>query len=120
MGSEYVGVTLYDKENGSEETKGDLSDLDLNGTALILPVETSVNDEYLKNLWIAQLSRPINCIYGDAKDDKDLLVPGFCYNQTQFSQDTFFLVARNYLNPETKTHPDSKQIVFPRLLYFES
>merc|ERR1712154_287123 len=71
--SEYASITLYDVEKGSEETKGDLSNLDLNGTALLLPVDTNVNEKYLENMWIAQLSRPDNCIY-DGNDE--LLIPG--------------------------------------------
>jgi len=115
--SEYVSITLYDNEpKVGEEVKGDLSNLEMNGTALLLPVNTDVDKEYLSNMWLTQLSRPINCMY----NDDGLLIPGFCYNQTQFNESSFLLVTRNYLNPETKTHPNKDQIIGPVILYFET
>eukprot|EP01084_Bolivina_argentea_P120879 214288_1 len=115
--TEYIGITLYDYiVNEGEETKGDLSSRELNQSALLLPVNTNVKKEYVSNMWLTQLSRPMNCLY----DNNELVIPGFCCNSTEFSQKQFLLVTRNYLNPETKTHPNKEQIVGPVLLYFQA
>ena len=80
-----------------------------NGSGLILPVQTNVSKEYLKDVFVVTLAQEDGCNFF-----KEL--PGLCLEDEQY--DYACLVIRNYLNPITKTGPLSTQIVPSLLLRF--
>eukprot|EP01084_Bolivina_argentea_P015808 29627_1 len=118
--SVYISITMYKESiQGNLEPLDGITDKKLNQSTLILPVKTNVDKEYVANMWNVQLSRPNNCIYNNTKNNNDsLLIPGFCFDKTKYNKNDIELNTRNYLNPETKTHPNRTQIVPPMLLYF--
>eukprot|EP01084_Bolivina_argentea_P014294 26714_1 len=94
--------------NKNEKKNPVITNFEYNGSGLILPVETNINEKYLQNVFVVQLTEPNLCINQ---------LPGFCYipNTINFGN----VVYRNYLNPITKTRPDMTEIVTPILIVFE-
>ena len=77
-----------------------------NGSGLILPVKTNINENYLKNLYVVQATTSNLC------NDK---LPGFCINGTANWTTPYI---RNYLNPITKTRPNINEITPSILIQF--
>eukprot|EP01084_Bolivina_argentea_P187597 323098_1 len=88
-----------------------ISDLDYNGSGLILPVKTNINKEYLENIFVVQLTNQELCV-------NEYKLPGFCNGTTGIIGDVAVMI-RDYLNQNTKTRPNVNELVPPILIQFQ-
>eukprot|EP00483_Globobulimina_turgida_P012986 UN13010 len=103
----YSNIVIYENRNNPGPT---LTNFDYNGSALILPVQTNVTREDLKNIFVVQFARPYSCIQ---------TLPGWCPDEKELDYNAEDVVlSRNYLNPNTFTRPDRNEIIPNILLEF--
>ena len=103
----YSNVVVYENLYSPGPTR---TNLDYNGSGLILPVNTNVDNSILENMFALQIARPHSCISG---------LPGWCFTENEVGlHATCEVTARNYLNPTTKTRPNLSEILPNILLEF--
>ena len=113
---EYLSQTLYDNivlyignSLASAKPGPSMTNFDYQNSGYIIPVNTSVSNEYLKNIFVIETALHDNCLFPN-----DL--PGFCLTYNEYNDtDTVVFTSRNYLNPITYTRPDYQQII-PNIL----
>ena len=111
----YSSITFYDHHNTPLHNYDNphITDIEYNGSGLVLPIKTSVDKNNLKNIFVVQLAPYDNCILNFN------LSTNLCINNIDIntiSYGTFNY--RNYLNPNTKTRPDYREMIPTVLLNF--
>ena len=75
-------------------------------------IQSNISDQYLQNMFIAQLGFIQNCLFQTQLFDQ------LCINQINNKSLTGTINERIYLNPITKTRPDLDQLIPTILLKF--
>eukprot|EP01084_Bolivina_argentea_P082726 149792_1 len=107
----YSNIVYMYQNSLSSHIDPAISNSEYNGSGLVLPVNTSVDEEYLKNIFVVQAAAIENCIYIDELSDKLCIK-----NKTLPVVGT--IEQRHYLNPITKTRPDYNEIIPSIVLNF--
>ena len=112
----YDNVALYIGNNAITTEPGpSITNFEYNNSAYAIPLQTSIPNNYLDNIFVIQTTRIQNCLFQNGTNK----LPGFCLTEKQlnYSQDISWS-ARNYLNPFTFTRPDIKQIIPDTIIEF--